>query len=68
MSRFTSRFRCEAVPDPGRRAFFTHTAMAARRRRCRSRRNAGRARQGRNSHDADRRAAQVHGRSHATCD
>jgi guanine deaminase len=29
MSRFTSRFRCEAVPDPGRRAFFTHTAMAA---------------------------------------
>jgi guanine deaminase len=29
MNRSTSRFTCEAVPDPDRRAFFTHTAMAA---------------------------------------
>ena len=29
MNRPTNRFTCEAVPDPDRRAFFTHTAMAA---------------------------------------
>ena len=29
MNRLTNRFTCEAVPDPDRRAFFTHTAMAA---------------------------------------
>jgi guanine deaminase len=29
MNRLPSRFTCEAVPDPDRRAFFTHTAMAA---------------------------------------
>ena len=29
MNRSTNRFTCEAVPDPDRRAFFIHTAMAA---------------------------------------
>jgi guanine deaminase len=29
MNRLTNRFTCEAMPDPDRRAFFTHTAMAA---------------------------------------
>ena len=29
MNRLTNRFTCEAAPDPDRRAFFTHTAMAA---------------------------------------
>lgn len=29
MNRLPNRFTCEAVPDPERRAFFTHTAVAA---------------------------------------
>ena len=29
MNRLTNRFTCEAMPDPDRRAFFTHTTMAA---------------------------------------
>src|SRR3984885_4332422 len=29
MNKPPSHFTCEAVPDPDRRAFFTHTAMAA---------------------------------------
>lgn len=29
MSRLTTGFTCEKLPDPERRAFFTHTALAA---------------------------------------